>query len=177
MFSESPDFGGETPKLLLAVPEYKVPIPGGTRDSQNDLFALVTCAGQTVSMTVEGKVDERFGPTVAKWLTNPTKGKSVRLAFLQKLLGLPENLPGDVYYQLLHRTASAVIEAGRFKTDAAAMIVHSFSPERMWFDAYAHFLELLGIPETSGEMASIRLPNGLPLYLGWACGDKKFLST
>ena len=122
LFSESPEFGGEKPNLLLAVPEHKVPLPGGTRDSQNDLFALVICAGQTVSMTVEGKVDEPFGPTLEKWLSNVTKGKSVRLEFLQKLLGLPESLPGGLHYQLLHRTASAVIEAGRFKTDAAAMI-------------------------------------------------------
>ncbi|WP_413776936.1 DUF6946 family protein [Mesorhizobium sp. AR07] len=30
-------------------------------------------------------------------------------------------------YQLLHRTSAALLEAKRFKTDEAAMIVHSFS--------------------------------------------------
>ncbi len=128
-------------------------------------------------MTVEGKVNEPFGPTMAEWLSDLTVGKKTRLAFLQNLLGLPENLPGDLYYQLLHRTASAVIEAERFKTDFAAMIVHSFSPERMWFESYIQFLELLGLPDNSGELASTRLPSGLPLYLGWASGDTRFLSA
>ncbi len=82
---------------------------------------------------------------------------------------------GGIRYQLLHRTASAVIEAERFKIDVAAMIVHSFSPERMWFESYVKFLELLGLPENFGELASIRLPSGLLLNLGWASGDTRFL--
>ncbi len=106
-----------------------------------------------------------------------TDRRSWTTGFLQNLLGLLENLPGDLYYQLLHRTASAVIEAERFKTDVAAMIVHSFSPERMWFESYVQFLELLGLPDNSGELASIRLPGGLPLYLGWASGDARYLSA
>ena len=177
LFSGSPDFDGQTPDLLLAIPEYKVPLPGGSRESQNDVFALLRCAGRTVSVTVEGKVNEPFGPTMAEWLSDLTEGKRARLEFLQNLLGLPENLPDDLYYQLLHRTASAVIEAERFKTDVAAMIVHSFSPERMWFESYVQFLDLLGLPDNLGELASTRLPSGLPLYLGWASGDAKFLSA
>ncbi|WP_435053481.1 DUF6946 family protein [Mesorhizobium caraganae] len=36
-------------------------------------------------------------------------------------------MPDNIRCQLLHRTASAAIEAQRFKTDIAAMIVHSLS--------------------------------------------------
>ncbi len=172
LFSASAEFDHQQPELLLAIPEYKVPLPGGSRESQNDVFALIKCADRTVSMTVEGKVNEPFGPTLADWMATPSEGKRTRLEYLQNLLGLPKQLPNDLYYQLLHRTASAVIEARRFKTDAAAMIVHSFSQERMWFDAYAQFVDLLGVTETSGELVSVRLPDGPPLYLGWATGDK-----
>ena len=159
LFSASSDFEGQIPELLLAVPEHKVPLPGGRRESQNDVFALLRCSGRTISMTVEGKVNEPFGPMLSEWLAEPTEGKRTRLAYLQDILGLPDDLPDDLYYQLLHRTASAVIEAGRFKTDAAAMLVHSFSQERKWFEAYAKFLELLGLPDKSGALVSTQLPS------------------
>ena len=96
---------------------------------------------------------------------------------MRNVLGLPDILPDNLYYQLLHRTASAVIEAGRFKTDAAAMIVHSFSQQRMWFEAYSQFLELLGLPDEGGALVSTQLPSGLSLYPGWATGSAKFLSA
>ena len=56
--------------------------------------------------------------------------------YLCALLGLGELPHPQIRYQLLHRTASAIIEARRFKTDEAAMIVHSFSPSKMWFDDF-----------------------------------------
>jgi len=177
LFSASADFERQTPDLLFAIPEYKVALPGGSRASQNDLFALLRCADKTICMTVEGKVNEPFGPTIGEWLSTPTKGKKTRLEFLKKLLSLPETLPDGLHYQLLHRAASAAIEARRFKTDAAAMIVHSFSPKKMWFEAYALFLDLLGAPDTSGDLVSVRLSDGVPLYLGWAVGDQKFLNA
>src|SRR5688500_2265226 len=53
------------PELLVALPEHKVPLPGSHRgDSQNDLFALVRAGDQTVAVTIEGKVDEPFGPSM-----------------------------------------------------------------------------------------------------------------
>lgn len=177
LFTMSADFEHQQPELLLAIPEHKVPLPGGRRESQNDVFALVRCADQTVAMAVEGKVNEPFGPTLAEWLENPSEGKRTRLAYLQDLLGLPGDLPDGLRYQLLHRTASAVIEAHRFKTDCAAMIVHSFSQERIWFDAYEQFNEVLGLSKNSGELGLTRLPDGLPLYLGWATGDPRFLEA
>jgi len=33
-------------KILVAFPEYKVPLPGGSAASQNDLFVLGKCKGQ-----------------------------------------------------------------------------------------------------------------------------------
>lgn len=170
-------FGDGEPELLLAIPEHKVPLPGGSRESQNDVFALVRAGDRTVSVAVEGKVDEPFGPTVGDWFSNPSDGKRERMAFLCETLGLTEPVPDDIHYQLLHRTASAVIEAQRFKTDMAAMVVHSFSLTRMWFDAFAMFVGLYGRDIEAGELVEVALPSGMPLFLGWASGDPAFLDA
>lgn len=169
---------GKDPTLLLAIPEHKVPLPGASRgESQNDVFALVRAGNITLAITIEGKVAEPFGETVGDWLQNASDGKRERLAFICNLLGLSLPLPSDTYYQLLHRTASAVIEARRFKTDAAAMIVHSFSADRKWFEALVQFGSLFGVAIVANELIAVR-PNGAPpLYIGWACGDCNFLSA
>lgn len=164
----------EVPELLLAIPEHKVPLPGGTRASQIDVFALLRVTEQTVSVAVEGKVAEPFGPTLDEWLANPSDGKQNRLAYLRDLLGLPADVPGDLRYQLLHRSGSAIVEASRFKTDSAAMIVHSFSPERIGFDSYLRFLEILGVHRRDEALSSVVLPNGRKLYVGWANGDQRY---
>lgn len=177
MFANSASFPDEEPELLLAIPEHKVSLPGGRRESQNDVFALVRVGDLTVSMTVEGKVNEPSGPTVGDWLKDASAGKQERMAFVCRTLGIPHPPPADLHYQLLHRTASAVIEATRFKTDAAAMIVHSFSPERMWFDAFQCFVGLYGYNVEAGQLAEVTLPTAMPLFLGWACGDLRFLEA
>ena len=143
--------------------------------SQSDLFALVRLTDATVACTIEGKVEETFGPTVEEWFVSPWPGKEARLAFLCDTLGLKRPLPDGIRYQLLHRTVSAILEARRFKTDAAAMIVHSFSPTQSWRDDFEAFLDLLGTEFHPGGLSRIELPTGMPLRLGWACGDPQYL--
>lgn len=163
---------GRDPELLFAFPEHKVPLPGSSRGaSQNDVFALVRIGGSTVAIMIEGKVEESFDKCVRDWLVNASQGKLARLAFLRETLGLDEDVDlGDVQYQLLHRTASALIEAERFKADFAAMIVHSFSPTDRWFDAYADFCALFGIEARVGELHLAQPRTKRQLYLGWAKG-------
>src|SRR3546814_407772 len=48
-------------ELLLALPEHQVPLPGGSRPSQNDVWALARSQDQLISIAVEGKVSESFG--------------------------------------------------------------------------------------------------------------------
>lgn len=55
-FSASPFPLFHNIELLLALPEHKVPLPGGRRASQTDLFALGKSGDQLVSIAVEGKV-------------------------------------------------------------------------------------------------------------------------
>lgn len=100
-------------ELLLALPEHQVPLPGGSRPSQNDIWVLARSQGQLVSIAVEGKVSEPFGPTMQEWQAESSPGKAERLAYLLSLLGL-SSAPDATRYQLLHRTASAIIEAQRF---------------------------------------------------------------
>jgi hypothetical protein len=171
--------GDSEPALLLALPEHKVYLPGSELGaSQNDIFALIRVGPRTIAATIEGKVEEPFGPQLGDWMVDASPGKRERLAYLCKVLGLEQRaLPHDLHYQLLHRTASAVIEAERFKTDTAAMLVHSFSPTSRWFDAFAHFASLFGCKAEPGKLMAVR-PNGLrPLHLGWARGDPQFLTV
>lgn len=163
-------------QLLFAVPEHKTPLPGGQRESQSDILALVRHDRGLTTYTIEGKVEEAFGDTVSDWNRTPTAGKVERLGHLCALLGL-NSCPPDVRYQLLHRTAAALIEAERFDAGMAGMIVHSFSPERRWFEDFERFVDLLGGGAINpGQAVVIDTPSGRPLLLGWACGCLDYLS-
>ena len=162
--------------LLLAIPEHKTPLPGGQRASQSDVFALVRHNEGLVACTIEGKVDEPFGPTVAEFRAGMSPGKAERLDYLCRLLGIRE-CPGVIHYQLLHRTASALIEAERFFARDAAMVVHSFSPEMRWFGAFRSFCRLLGCDAEPRMPTLVTVPNGKRLLLGWACGDQRFRAS
>lgn len=164
-------------ELLLAIPEHQVPLPGGSRPSQNDIWVLARTASGLVSIAVEGKVAEPFGPTVTEWLGQASPGKLERLAFLQQELGLAHPLPGTVRYQLLHRAASAVIEAKRFHAAHALMLVHSFSQNHQWFEDYGAFAALFNRHAKTGEVVAIGETDGVQIHLGWVCGDAAYLSA
>lgn len=159
---------------LLIVPEYKTPLPGGQRPSQSDVFVLARAGGELVAIAVEGKVEEPFGPTVAEWLVDTSPGKQERLAFLCETLGLARDEVGPIRYQLLHRAASAVIEARRFNAAHAVMLVHSFSQTRTWFEDYAAFASLLGaqVSHDKGKVADAGSRGSVRLYLGWVTGEE-----
>jgi len=162
-------------ELLLAVPEHQVPLPGGSRPSQNDIWVLARAGTELVSIAVEGKVAEPFGPTIAQWLEGGSAGKTARLEFLCNELGLPEDVPGTVRYQLLHRAASAIIEAKRFGAPHAVMLVHSFSQTHLWFEDYSAFASLLGTEVEVDRIVAVGQKGGVQLYLGWVCGNEKYL--
>ena len=164
-------------ELLLAIPEYDVPLTGGDRPSQNDIFALLRSAKGLIVAMVEGKVSESFGPTLDEWRKDASPGKAERLAHLRAKLGLRADPPSDTRYQLLHRGASAVIEAGRFHAADAVLVVHSFSPERASFEDYQDFLKLFGKKGDPGQLVALGVPNGIRFWAGWAQGDPKFLKA
>lgn len=162
-------------KLLLAFPEYKVALPGGRRASQNDIFILARGNGQLISIMVEGKVSEPFGETIADWKLHDRGGKKVRLKFLCDELQLDKDKIAHIRYQLLHRTASAVIEAKRFNAQNALILVHSFSQLDEWFDDYCQFLALFGVKEEPDSLVFAKTLDGINLYFAWVKGNKRYL--
>lgn len=162
--------------LLLAIPEHQVPLPGGSRPSQTDVWVLARSGQELVSIAVEGKVSEPFGPTLEEWSADRSPGKNARLSFLCKELELPESLPGTLRYQLLHRTASALIEAKRFCASQAVMLVHSFSQSHEWFNDFATFAELFGAEPSVNGINHVGLRSGVNLHLAWVCGNAEYLA-
>lgn len=166
-----------TAEPLLILPEWKVPLPGGSRPSQNDAWVLAKGNNCLISITIEGKVNEPFDKTIGEWKMESSLGKKSRLEYLFEVLGIQGPVPDSIRYQLLHRTASAIIEAERFGARHAAMIVHSFSPTDQWFDDFSAFVALFGHTAKVGHLTATVARRGLPLYLGWAHGDERFLRS
>ena len=171
LFSSSKNPAVHELELLLGIPEYQVDLPGGRRPSQNDLFVLARAKDcQLVSIMVEGKVSEPFGDTLEIWLKDASEGKKKRLEFLCDTLGLLSMPPLNIRYQLLHRTASAIIEAKRFNARYAMMIVHSFSSVHKWYSDYQDFLHLFGLASKPNELIEIKESEGIQLFTGWVSG-------
>lgn len=172
--------------MLLAIPERRVPLPGGGRASQTDLFVLgKATSGELVSIAVEGKVNESFDRLVSEWLVapladgspGPSPGRKNRLAYLSNLLELNEERAKTLRYQLLHRTAAALIEAERFNARHALMLVHSFSSTNAWFDDYGAFGRALGVECEPDAIVQVGDRQGVELYLGWVTGEAAFLEV
>jgi len=161
------------PELLLAIPEYQVALPDGKRPSQNDLFVLARAGdGQLVVMMIEGKVAEPFGETLQTWLSGGSAGKRKRLQMLCEILGLRQEPPLHLRYQLFHRAASALLTARRFSAHYALMIVHSFSPEHKWLGDYQEFLSLFSASGGANELVELPPVEGRQFVAGWVVGAR-----
>jgi len=160
--------------LLLALPEYQVALPGGDRASQTDVLAVARGDEGLVVIAVEGKVDEAFGPTVDEKRAEASEGVGERLRFLAECLEIEEPVAGATRYQLLHRTASALLVAEQFSAAGAAMLVHSFSPSNKWFEDFLEFAALFEVRPEPGEVAAVGERRRIPLFLGWCRGEQRF---
>lgn len=151
--------------------ERETKLPGRGKASQTDLLALCRSRGQAFTLGVEGKVDETFGPLVSEW-DNGTPNRRLRLDGLVGLLGGDPRGIAGLRYQLLHRTAAALIEASHFQVNQAVMLVQSFDPGHAWFDDFRAFSDWLGIPcSRPGYLSGPKPANGSNLYIGW-CADQ-----
>jgi len=184
-------------KPVTIFPEVKSVLPGGNRCSQTDLWVLASrpiapfahlgddedpdwismdanstyafpAPRELVSIAVEGKVRESFGPLMSDWLKNASPNKHLRLRFLCHRLGLTvESVPGSIRYQLLHRTVAALIEAERFCAKHALMLVHSFDSNDSGFGDYEAFVALLGGTAAINQVTTIGERSGIQLHLAW----------
>ena len=162
-------------EMLIGIPEHQTPLPGGRRAAQADIFVLARNCHGLMAITVEGKVDEPFGPLVSDWRSSDTPGKKTRLKFLCGVLGLELEQVDEIRYQLLHRTASAILEAGQYAASQAMMLVHSFSQDDAHVEDYASFLRLFGVKGEVDRIVSVGEVGGVHLYFGWVRGDPQYL--
>jgi len=169
MFREAPVVGINDAEMLLGIPEHTTDLPGRGRPSFTDLFVLANSRDGLITMAVEGKVSEPFGEIVDKWLHRDAHiaNRQARLNGLCKILQLNVIDALNLRYQLLHRTAAALIEAERFSASTAVMLVHSFSSDSAWLDDYKKFAEALGVTAESGEFVDAGMRSGRRLLLGW----------
>ena len=173
LFSTSTFPALQKAEMLLGIPEFKVLLPPRRRHpSQNDLFILARDANDNlISITIEAKVSESFGKTIAKWRVPPSNGKSIRYKFLVEKLGLSGKDLKSIRYQFLHRLASAFIEAERFCAKHAIVIIHSFSSEDIGLDDYKTFLDLFGVKGDVGQLTYLTTHTDIAYYFGWAKGS------
>jgi hypothetical protein len=137
------------------------------------------------SLAVEAKSGEPLDKPVTEWLADakPTSRKPQRLAALKGLLGITDQEVGTIRYQLLHRAASALLEAGRFRAPTAVLLIQSFdrqADEGSWQDFKA-FAELLGGQPSESALTCASVRTAVPLYLGWvssqAAGETKLAAA
>lgn len=177
-FGSRPDFPVAVRQVLATAPEYsqaelvdafferEVELGSLGRNSQTDLMVIAGLSNELGVIAVEGKVDESFADPVIKW--NTSAGKQNRLVGLCSTLGLDHAQVGQVRYQLLHRTASAILEAKRYRSRHALMLVHSFSSSHRWFDDFSAFSRMMGIPvDVHGRCSAVKECDGVNLRLAW----------
>lgn len=160
---------------VIGIPEFKVPLPGGKKSSQNDIFILSRSLAGPVCIMVEGKVSESFGPRVTDWLKNASEGKRKRLEFLLNSLGLTALVDDSIRYQLLHRAVSALVTAEQFRAVAAVMMVHSFSRELAGWSDYKRFVSLFDVEAVVGSLQRLSVMSKIPLFGVWVVGNPAFL--
>ena len=183
-FQSSNDFPPSVRAALSAVPEYsdaelvdgfferEIELGSPGRNSQADLLVITGLRQELGVIAVEGKVNEPFGEFVKDWNTTP--GKQVRLERLAQTLGLDVADAGEIRYQLLHRTASAIYEAKRYRCRHAMMLVHSFSPTHRWFEDFAKFSALMNQPVSVPGIVSIaKMCEGISLRLAWVADSPR----
>jgi len=125
----------------------------------------------------EGKVEETFGQLVSEWLgdepsvsvSKGSKDKQARLGRSKNVLDLEQQDVSSLRYQLLHRTASAVYEAERYRASTALMLVDSFSAQQSGWTGFARFVRAIGISENPqpGLILGPKRCAEVELYVGW----------
>ena len=160
-----PDYAGAA--LVEGLFERGVDLRTPGHRSQTDLLAFVKSVHGYAVIAVEGKVDESFGDVVSTW-NDRSHGKECRLKVLCTTLGLRVADIGGIRYQLLHRTASAIYEAQRYRTVRAVMLVHSFSVTDASFCDFQAFAKSMGIPvDAVNQVSEERKCEGIRLRLAW----------
>lgn len=142
---------------------------GRGKPSQTDLLAVLGLRDGLAVLGVEAKVKESFGPYVRDWLAEGGDNRAERLHGLCRLLEVNTSAVLDLRYQLLHRTAAAVLEAKRYRARHAVMIVQSFCVDRTGLGDFRVFAEAAGFGSVDGNaISTAKVADGVSLRIGWA---------
>ena len=160
-------------QLLAALPEWQVPLPGGITTSNTDVLAICRNELGLCIIGVEAKVLEDFGPLVSSKRSEASSGQSERLAYLQSLLQV-ERFDDAIRYQLLHRTASALLTARDFHAAAAVMLVQAFDTPEARRGDFESFRLAMGAREVAPLIYKVDSFTGPSLFLAWCAGDSRF---
>lgn len=164
-------------ELLIAIPEFKVALPGGTRPSQNDVLAILSNSKALSVMTVEGKALEDFDELIINWKKHTSQhGINERLGYLLKKNGIRDENINNLRYQLFHRLASAIIMAEKFHAQNAIMIVQSFinDDNKNHFNDFENFLKLYtDSPIQKSQLYKLTQLNGINVFAAWIYSNTK----
>jgi len=169
--SREPSLLGQ--QLLAALPEWQVPLPGGITTSNTDVLAICRNELGLCIIGVEAKVLEDFGPLVSSKRSEASSGQGERLAYLHSLLGV-DRFDDSIRYQLLHRTASALLTAREFHAAAAVMLVQAFDTPAARRADFEAFRVAMGAREVAPLIYKVDSFSGPALYLAWCDGDSRF---
>lgn len=162
---------------MAALPEWETALPGGDRPSFTDVMAITRNELGLAVLAVEAKVNEPFGPTVGEKRAQASPGQEKRLAYLESLLDVSATFADHVRYQLLHRTASALLTARQFHATAAVLLIHSFSPTSKWRDDFEAFCVAMSAESESPDVYRVSRFSNPALFLAWCPGDLSFLTS
>jgi len=158
-------------ELVAGFFEHPTALDTQVAPSQTDLMAVCGLVGGVGVIAVEGKAGESFGPVVCEWRTSP--GRDSRYAWACGLLGLDGETCANLRWQLFHRTASAILEAKRFRARHVVMLVHDFSGSRSGLPDFVAFAEKLGLVGAAPDVLSApKIVDGVSLRFGWVCDDR-----
>ena len=163
-------------RLLAAIPEWEVELEGGDTASHTDVLVLARNDVGLGVIAVEAKVDEDFGPLLKDKRAEPSLGQSNRLSYLHSVLGIAA-LADSVRYQLVHRTASALLTAREFHAHVALMLVQSFGDRASLHQDFNFFCEAMGAKELAPGIRLVPSMDRPALFLGWCNGDRRFLTV
>ena len=170
-------------KLEIGFVEKPVFLDTPTGPSMTDIMGYARNGiGDPVILAVEGKATEPFGLPVRAWVrgdapsplpdASPKPTRLRRLKFLAERLGIEMNVESPLYYQLLHRTVSAMLEGTLAGASTAVLLVHSFAQDdgANW-SAYADFVQALGmaVPAKGEVSGPTQVPgaSGIKLFALW----------
>jgi uncharacterized protein DUF6946 len=161
-------------ELLAAIPEWETPLEGGATPSHTDVLALCSNRNGLCVVAVEAKVNEDFGPLMEEKRASASSDQDARLTYLQGLLRVPR-FADNIRYQLIHRTAAALLTARQFHAGTAVIMVQSFGSKPSLRQDFSLFCTALNAHELAPGVLHASQFDAPRLFLAWCDGDKEFL--